>query len=190
MGRSSVKSNGRSARRLGRDDWLSAALNTLNERGIQHVKALPLSRSLGVTRGSFYWHFKSRADLLRQVLAHWERSQTDDVIRRVEAVQGTARQRLHCMCRDVLFRKYNRYEVAVRAWAMADPAARAVVRRVDRKRARFIAGLFAAGGCSPAEAESAAKVLLSFLMVEPELDRGESRKARENRVEGLIARLL
>lgn len=185
-----VRRNERTARRLGRDDWLSVALNTLNEKGIQHVKALPLSRALGVTRGSFYWHFRSRDDLHRQVLDHWERTQTDEVIARVEALQGSAEARLRGLCMDVLFRQYNRYDVAVRAWAMADPTARAAVRRVDRKRTRFIAGLFGQAGCAPAEAESAAKVLLSFLVMEPDMDRGESRGTRAARVENLIARLL
>ena len=89
---------------LGQDDWLNAALESLNEKGIDAVKVLPLSHKLGVTRGSFYWHFKDREDLLRQMLEYWERELTDVVI--VAAMKiSPVREKFSCsgtLCGEII----------------------------------------------------------------------------------------
>ena len=58
--------------RLGKDDWLRAARRALLIRGPNGVRVEPLARDLGVTKGSFYWHFSDRDDLLEALLVEWE----------------------------------------------------------------------------------------------------------------------
>ena len=58
----------KTTKRLGRDDWLSAALN-MCDLGIDQVKIAPLAKRMGVTTGSFYWHFSNRQELLDALLA-------------------------------------------------------------------------------------------------------------------------
>ena len=55
-----------------RDDWLKLAGTVLVEHGVSQVKILTLANSLGVSRSSFYWYFRSRDDLLDQLLEGWE----------------------------------------------------------------------------------------------------------------------
>jgi AcrR family transcriptional regulator len=57
---------------LGRDEWIAAALEALADQGIRGVAVEPLARRLGVTKGSFYWHFNDRGSLLRAALEAWE----------------------------------------------------------------------------------------------------------------------
>ena len=71
--------------RLSADDWIDAALQGLLADGPAAVAVQPLARSLGATKGSFYWHFSSRADLLRAVLERWLVVATDEPIAMVEA---------------------------------------------------------------------------------------------------------
>ena len=68
-------------RRLEREDWTRAGLAALERDGVEAVAVVPLARELGVTRGSFYWHFASRDELLRRVLERWEREHSTDVLR-------------------------------------------------------------------------------------------------------------
>ncbi len=68
------------ARRLDRDDWVAAGLAALERGGVEAVAIVPLARELGVTRGSFYWHFASRDELLGAVLERWEHEHCDAVL--------------------------------------------------------------------------------------------------------------
>ena len=58
--------------RLTADDWAQAALDLISEQGVAAVAVEPLARRLGVTKGSFYWHFPSRDALLQAALERWE----------------------------------------------------------------------------------------------------------------------
>ena len=54
-----------------RDDWVEAAWETLGEAGVDGVRVEGLARKLGVTKGSFYWHFKNRRDLIDALFERW-----------------------------------------------------------------------------------------------------------------------
>jgi len=53
------------------EDWQEAALNVIAHNGVAGVAVEPLARELGVTKGSFYWHFSNRMDLVKQALCRW-----------------------------------------------------------------------------------------------------------------------
>ena len=60
--------------RLSRDDWLDAAFQAVVEGGFDKVRVLGLAAALGVTRGSFYWHFVDHAELIAALLARWQQA--------------------------------------------------------------------------------------------------------------------
>lgn len=68
---------------LNAQDWARAALDALAAGGMDAVAVEPLARQLGVTKGSFYWHFANREALLRAALELWEKRETEDVLARV-----------------------------------------------------------------------------------------------------------
>jgi AcrR family transcriptional regulator len=57
---------------LTREDWIAAAVDALRRGGVDGVRVDVLARDLGVSRGSFYWHFRDRGELLQVILARWE----------------------------------------------------------------------------------------------------------------------
>ena len=63
-------------KKLTANDWLEAALNVLASDGVSAVAVEPLAKKLGVTKGSFYWHFKNREDLITNVIVYWESIET------------------------------------------------------------------------------------------------------------------
>src|SRR5262249_8469779 len=77
-----------STTRLDRHAWIDAAYGVLVREGVEQVLVLPLARRLGVTRGSFYWHFKSRGELLEALVELWQRKNTSAV---VDAVRRPAK---------------------------------------------------------------------------------------------------
>lgn len=75
---------------LTRADWIEAALEALATQGLPAVAVEPLARRLGTTKGSFYWHFSDRSDLIGATLQHWEQRDTDDLISRIEEIEDPA----------------------------------------------------------------------------------------------------
>ena len=81
------------SKRLSREDWLAAALEVLYGEGVGKVSIVRIARDMGVTSGSFYWHFKDRNDLLRSLLDFWVRSQTEAIFEKVDQFEGKRRRR-------------------------------------------------------------------------------------------------
>jgi AcrR family transcriptional regulator len=75
---------------LTREDWIQKGLSTLASHGIESVRVEPLAKIMGVTKGSFYWHFKNREDLLTGILQKWVRVQTNSIIQQVNELLGFA----------------------------------------------------------------------------------------------------
>ena len=80
--------------RLDRQDWLDAALTALLEGGIAGVTMERLAVGLGVTRGSFYYHFRDRAELLDELLDYWVRDWTVAIVDDVTALSLDPRSTL------------------------------------------------------------------------------------------------
>jgi AcrR family transcriptional regulator len=167
MGMALKNTNGNGRKNsLNRDDWLHAALESLNERGIEAVKVLPLSHKLGVTRGSFYWHFEDREDLLRHMLEFWERELTDEVIVSASALDASSREKLRHVIHNVLFYRQSRYDTAISAWGMFDEQVAQAMKRVLRKRMRFVGRLLEKSGLDKVDAALRARFLVGFMLVD------------------------
>jgi len=165
--------------------WTDMALQVLAEQGIEAVRVEPLARALGVTKGSFYWHFSDRRDLLDSLLLQWERLATLNVIEAVELACDEPDERLRELTRRV-FRHGGPLDRAVRAWASHDQEAADVVERVDTRRYAFVRGLLEAHGFAPSTAAMRARLLYTSLIGEQHTSLTLSRKRR---VEWALANL-
>src|SRR3954469_7997869 len=79
--------------RLSAEAWAQAALDVIAEQGVAAVAVEPLARRLGVTKGSFYWHFPSRESLLVAALERWEKTEQEAIFGQLEQI-ADPRQRL------------------------------------------------------------------------------------------------
>lgn len=169
---------GRKRATLTKDDWIRAAMELLRTRGIEGVRVLTLAQKLRVSRGSFYWHFENRQDLLDSMLDWWDREMTDPVIKLANATRGGAEKRLLVAGESILRDGYADYELAVRSWADGDKQAARVLRRVLNKRLNYISSLFREVGFSPSEAEARGHLLAIYLMSEGTIHLDESLERR------------
>ena len=157
-----------------RSQWLSAGLDALRKGGVGAVRVERLAADVGVTKGSFYHHFRDRGALLEALLEFWSREMTDAEFERIQGLRDgesgrELRARLLALAEDVLEKGMGRYDPALRAWARADPKVAAAVAQVDRRRVRALAGLFEEGGFSAAEARTRARIFYTFLLGEPQV---------------------
>ena len=153
--------------RLSPEDWLAAALEVLHGEGVGQVCIVRIARDLGVTSGSFYWHFKDRNDLLRSLLGFWVRSQTEAIFEKVDQFEGTPPERLYKLMEILTLGEQARYEVAVRAWAGFDDMAAEVVRGTDKRRIEWLRSIFQEMGFSGNEAEMRARLFVYHQLAEP-----------------------
>ena len=167
------------------ETWIEAATQVLVDQGIDHVRVDVLATQLGVTRGSFYWHFRDREDLLRRVLQAWRNRATDALTRRLTVTQGDPLSQL----RDVISlphrgraaAKAARIELAIRAWARRDDMARQALDEADASRIDYHRQIFEALGFAPEEARLRAFTLYSCEVAESLLHRQGSRAERDER---------
>src|SRR3954463_15454770 len=110
---------------LSAQDWLNQGLKTLAKSGSPALKAEPLAKAMGVSRGSFYWHFADIAAFHAAILKHWSEVATEQVIAGLEATPKD-RTALAVLLRGV-FSSRPALENAVRTWATVDAGARAAV---------------------------------------------------------------
>jgi AcrR family transcriptional regulator len=78
------------ATRLSAQDWARAALQAIADGGLAAVSVEPLARTLGVTKGSFYAHYRNRDELITAALAEWARSHGEEGLAELAAVADPA----------------------------------------------------------------------------------------------------
>lgn len=152
---------------LGPEAWIAAAWQVIAREGVAGVRIEPLAVTLGVTKGSFYWHFTDRAALLDALLADWERRGTLAVIEHVNKSASDARARL-----ETLFRYTTAVpdaagvEHAVRAWGASDAKVRRALAKVDEQRERYVAEQLVEAGVAEDRAKLRARSLYLALIGE------------------------
>ncbi|CAB3953176.1 hypothetical protein LMG6001_03206 [Achromobacter insolitus] len=174
-------------------DWIRAARNLLVSRSVDAIRVEVLAKEMSVTRGSFYWHFKDREDLLQRMLLAWRDEATEQIIARFERGERQPRE----LIRDLLSlplrgkaaEEAAATELAIRAWARRDERVSQLLDEVDAKRLSYISQCFSALGFSVGEARCRAFALYSYELSEALLSRqGTSEQKRERNA--MMERLL
>jgi AcrR family transcriptional regulator len=145
------------ADQLSAKDWLDQGLRTLAESGYTALKAEPLAKAMGVSRGSFYWHFADVGAFHAAILKHWHEVAAERIIANVEAAAANDNP-LPFLLRRVFGERLS-LENAVRSWAAVEPAAKAAVQAIDRRRLSYVERLLRASGLCPEVARARAQIL-------------------------------
>ena len=145
----------RPASPLSQEAWVKAAQALMAREGVQSVAVEPLAKVLGVTKGSFYWHFENRDALIQAALEAWEQDQSADVVSRYEGIPDP-----HRRLRVLMFAAFEDVENGLLSAALTvsseDPRVRPFLRRATDRRLALGVGAFRALGLPEAEAQQRA----------------------------------
>jgi AcrR family transcriptional regulator len=159
------------ADQLSAQDWLDQGLKTLARSGFTALKAEPLAKAMGVSRGSFYWHFADIGAFHAAILKRWREVAAEQIIADVETASDNP---LPLLLRRA-FAANLALENAVRSWASVDPQASAAVQAIDRRRLSYLEYLLGSAGVSPKAARARAQILywafLGFALSDKPLSR-------------------
>ena len=128
--------------RLNQDEWLERSLSQLaKNKGSFNIDELV--KELGVTKGSFYWHFKNRDDFIQKLLDYWESSSTQSVLIKMKKYDDEiAEIRLLALMRILRNKAVCHHDIAMRNMAALNKEAAAKVLKVDEMRLHFVSSLF------------------------------------------------
>ncbi len=146
--------------RLAAADWIGAALDMLKTSGLDAVQITTLAKRLSVTRGSFYWHFESREDLLAALVAEWRARNTGVMVEAIRDIDTLDNGVLALFSVWVDHTRFDaRLDQAIRDWARRDTDLLETVKLEDDARVAAIAKLYAAHGYPESEAFIRARVI-------------------------------
>jgi AcrR family transcriptional regulator len=171
------------------EGWLEAARVVLIEEGINMVKVDRLARRLKVTRGGFYYHFKSHHALLEDLLKRW-RTQNKFVPANIDATTPQAAYAALLELTDALVHERGfdpQFDMAVREWARISIPVAEVVNEVDAERIKTLNKILLGLGCKPKEADIRAKVFYYHQIGYYSLGVHESTRTREDNLPTYLA---
>ena len=143
--------------RLCAEDWEQATLQLIAEQGVNAVAVEALARQLGVTKGSFYWHFRTREALIQATLARWESYGESEVISQIEAIPDP-RVRLPELFRRVAHELLQHQVYAALLKALDHPQVVPVMARVSQRRLEFLNTAYREAGMNAFEALNRARL--------------------------------
>lgn len=150
------------APKLDRSEWVRAGIETLSSKGLEAVRVEVLARQLNISKGSFYWHFKDRQDLLGAIVDEWEAHQSDW---NTEG-EGLANPVERWARLFELFSRpaYARLETAISSWARQDESVALRVAAADRKRISYLSRVFREIGFTSGQASEWANAAMCLYL--------------------------
>jgi len=152
---------------LSEDDWIEAATDVLVDENFRGIRIDALCKKLGVTKGSFYWHFPGRTELVSTLLARWRQRMTTNIIERLTALGESPGERLRALF-ELPHRskspEFARVEQSVRDWGRCADKAQEAVQEVDELRLEYFRSLLIQHGLSDEMAEKRAYIAYSIMM--------------------------
>lgn len=133
-------------KRVSKDAWLRKGLALLRSSGEGALTLDRLAKAMRRTKGSFYHHFEGQDDFRRALLASWEEDLTSAPIRAAASIADPL-ERATALSRTVRALDQD-LDLAVRAWSLRDPLARAAFATVDARRLEAIQAIHAASGAA------------------------------------------
>jgi AcrR family transcriptional regulator len=142
------------------EDWEKAALALIAEKGVAALAVEPLARRLQITKGSFYWHFPGRDELLSSALKRWEQQDADHLERSLAADENPAERLARFVWRTT--RQTLTHRVYLALCALPDDLRIGpVLKRVTARRIQYLAAAFAQLGLRPEAAQRRATLVYS-----------------------------
>ena len=153
--------------RLSREDFLERSLQVILKEGGEQLRIDRLVAKLGITKGSFYWHFADREDFVCSLLEYWDRTMNRSAGSLVtESESDDPIENLRRLMLAVFENNFDRGDITFRAWAAHDPLVAKLVRKADRYRFGVVTSLFEAMGFKDAELDIRVRVCLTFMSLE------------------------
>jgi len=147
--------------KLCREQWLKKAMNALAKSG-GCLNIDDLVATLGVTKGSFYWHFKNREAFVKEVIDYWFHQYTENASHAANSIDGTPQDKLFALMMHIQENNLNQYDIAFRSWGAREPKLANKIKKVDTFRLNYVRSLFKEMGFQGSELEMRTRMFVVY----------------------------
>ena len=148
--------------RLSQEAWLALALETVTREGKARVEIDHLAAMLGVTKGSFYSHFRDKKHFIHCIAVYWAEASTLSPMEKVVQSQKTGEEKLRALMKIIRESELEKYDLIMRVWALDEPLVAEQVEKVDMLRYEFVRSLFSEMGFVDEELEMRTMLFQAF----------------------------
>jgi len=166
-------------RGVSKAQWLEAAMGRLRDHSVADITVEGLAKELGIAKSGFYWHFKSRDELLDALLDYWIHEVTEVITENVEFEALEPKARLMACAEMILELDLTRYEIGIRQFALRDEKAFRAVTKTNNLRGEFIGKAFSELGFAGDDLEMRVMLFACYHTWEASMFPGVSRKRRK-----------
>ncbi len=163
-------------KRVTKEQWLQGALDFIIEHGVFGMTPDRLAKSIGTSRSSYYWHFKSQQEFRLQVVDFWTQRYTNIVNDELLALEGRPEERIHLLFDLIQKNGITRYEGAAHALAYGDDVLIQKIKETYRIRQQFLKATLKEIGIGEDHVEALSRLLLCFFTWETEMGFSRTRK--------------
>ncbi|PLX66716.1 MAG: hypothetical protein C0603_10965 [Denitrovibrio sp.] len=123
-----------------RDIWIECGYEILAEKGHEFITVDELSTRMGISRGSFFYHFKNRDGFIKAMMTKWVED-TENIIAGLD-YSGTFEECYDKVTNGILCFDVNR-ELNIRTWGGSEQIVKDCIVEIDRKRLDSFKNIFA-----------------------------------------------
>ena len=151
--------------RLSKEAWLEKSLEILAVEGARKLTIDHLVKAMGVTKGSFYWHFKTRADFIICLVEYWADTHTQSLVKELGSISDPAKRLLKLM--QILSEKnHSQFDISIMNWGEYESVAKKKVQAVFDTRMEFLRSVFREIGFKGDELEMRVHTMVFFQTLE------------------------
>ena len=166
-------------RGVSKAQWLEAAMKRLCDHSVADITVEGLAKELGIAKSGFYWHFKSREEMLGALLDHWVHEITEVITNNLE-VEGLEPKARLMICAEMIHDlDLTRYEIGIRQFALRDERASRAVKKSNNLRVDFIRDAFSEIGFAGDDLEMRTMLFACYHTWEASMFQSVSRKRRK-----------
>ena len=127
--------------RLSKEAWLEKSLSILSQEGEKKLTIDHLVKEMGVTKGSFYWHFKNRSEYINSLVDYWAVKHSENLTQALAPISDPEDQLLKLM-QLLTEHDHSRYDISIMNWGLNEPIAREKMQDMFNFRLHFVRSLF------------------------------------------------
>ncbi|WP_044397926.1 TetR/AcrR family transcriptional regulator [Lacinutrix sp. Hel_I_90] len=145
-------------------DWLKLGYKTFSEKGFSGIVVEKMSKTLNCNKSSFYWHFKTKKEFIREMVNYWVENKTKKIIE-ITSIEENPTQKINKLI-DLTYRKlpYSDFIFYLKRYAVKDKSISNIIDDVDNQRIDYVKRLLIENGYKDNEAQIKASLLYKHLI--------------------------